>query len=65
MEDQLSLVCEQCDGQRVIRSDDTSDEVCDWCDGTGIEPDAWQEPLANLIDAAALALVELQQRRTT
>jgi hypothetical protein len=37
---QLVLVCEQCDGQRIVKSDDTPAEVCDFCDGTGIDPDA-------------------------
>lgn len=37
---QLVLICEQCEGERVIRSDDTPTEVCDHCDGTGIDPDA-------------------------
>lgn len=48
---QLALTCEGCGGTRIIRSDDTPEEVCDECDGTGIDPDAlwescysaWQE----------------------
>ena len=36
---QLRMICEQCDGARVIKSDDTPDEVCDFCDGTGIDPE--------------------------
>lgn len=38
--EQLVLTCEQCDGQRVIKSDDTPTEVCDFCDGSGIDPNA-------------------------
>lgn len=50
---QLELVCESCDGQRIISSDDTPAEVCDWCDGSGIDPMATPVPLATLIDKAA------------
>lgn len=39
-EGQLRLVCEGCDGQKLIVSDDTPPEVCDECGGTGIDPDA-------------------------
>lgn len=37
---QLNLVCDSCDGQRIIYSDDTQAEVCTDCDGSGIDPDA-------------------------
>lgn len=50
---QLELVCEQCHGQRLIRSDDTPTEVCDWCDGSGVDPFAACEPMANRIDKLA------------
>lgn len=39
-EGQLNLVCDSCEGQRIIRSDDTPPEVCSDCDGTGIDPAA-------------------------
>lgn len=37
---QLNLVCDSCEGQRIIQSDDTAPEVCSDCGGTGIDPDA-------------------------
>lgn len=39
-EGQLNLVCDSCEGERIIRSSDTPAEVCSDCDGTGIDPDA-------------------------
>lgn len=33
---QMTLVCHECDGQRVIKSDDTPDEICIECGGSGI-----------------------------
>lgn len=37
-EGQLEFVCGSCEGQRVIRSDDTPAEACTDCDATGIDP---------------------------
>lgn len=37
---QLALLCESCNGERIVRSEDTPAEVCVDCDGTGIDPDA-------------------------
>lgn len=39
-EGQLNLICESCEGQRIICSEDTPSEVCADCNGTGIDPDA-------------------------
>lgn len=55
---QLDLVCEQCNGQRIIASDDTPSEVCDWCDGTGIDPGALPPVSANRIDELSRGIDE-------
>lgn len=40
-EGQLSLVCEACDGQRVVGEPAEAWQPCDECDGTGIDPNSF------------------------
>lgn len=37
---ELSLLCESCNGERIVRSEDTPAERCRDCGGSGLDADA-------------------------